>query len=176
MAGELGVLNLYYGRVNDCGTGEGRFDSNSPYECERKRCLAAAEGIRRNLLPGYEEVKVGTKYAVGSEDEARRLIKFCKREIPTSIPGFVLEICMHDKIMFWRRIILPGFIENDREKLTTILKSSGIVPYVYNLYVGIYEGKDAKRRVKKLLERDRNTALRDALKFCEGPVKNFFES
>lgn len=163
-------LELYHAICSGATLTEGKFVWDSDDEYRKREWFSALDKIRKYLDPNdwrHKSLTISYDSLVESEQEALKLIDFVENTFEGAQGLIVPRDKIHGVLRFFRRIKIPGFVENQRTELTDKLKESGISPNSYGLRNAKYILRslgESESGLATLKEKERE-AWKNALKF-----------
>jgi hypothetical protein len=127
-------LTLYSGLCTDT-VSEGGFHYNMTglgAEGMNERIITAVKLVNHALTeyrPGVFQFHSEYEKLVKTDAEAEFLIDFAEKNIPKSERWIHLIECSHGAIVFYKKIVFPGYTADQQQELIDALKKSGHDPY-----------------------------------------------
>ena len=158
-------LELYFGLVNSGRLGEGIFDSNSTDRYSKERYISELKWVYEQVETG--RVELGWDPFVQSEEEAKLLIDFSRKNISGAEGLIRLTDSMHGKTRFWRILKFNNWNEKQKNNLISKLKESGYTPRneeleKVTLFRDLYSSKKFQERLSQI---DMDKPWKENLKF-----------
>lgn len=167
-------LVLYVGRCHADGLPAGRFPAapTDPYSV--KRMSDALTTIERYLRPAQRwGLIIDYNSLVSSNAEAERLAAHALEHFGAATEVLEPHQCIHGRIIFSRKIRIPGCSGEDADSVVRVMKESGHRPHEFVQKVErvrkLYPSENRVREEIRELEGEIDRIWRAALKFYNGP-------